>query len=68
MGWLGYTERETLDTSIVTLEHALEAFSELQFLRQEHRFAAPGSRKEVVKASSQDILGAFRMAGGMKHP
>lgn len=57
MGWLGYTEQVTLDTSIPALEGALDALIEFEAIRTRGQFApAP------PPPTSESIFGAFRAA------
>ena len=62
MGWLGYTEQQTLDTSIPALEGALDAHIEMRRLVQHGMFAAAmGTDPEPPPPpASADIMAAFR--------
>lgn len=70
MGWLNYTERETLDTSIYALELAIEAHIEKLSLRQGNRFVAALTAAEPVEApkpvSGKAVMAIFRSAAKPK--
>jgi hypothetical protein len=71
MGWLGYTERETLNTSIYALEMAIEAHIEKLSLQQGNRFVAAltGSVEPIEPpkpVSGKAVFAAFRSAAKPK--
>lgn len=62
MGWLRYTEQQTLDTSIPALEGALDAAMELEMLRLRGQFAPVAPAPQPTPPSSESIFAAFRAA------
>jgi hypothetical protein len=69
MGWLGYTEQQTLNTSIPALEGALDAHIEMRRLVQAGQFAAAvgvESPEPPPPPASADIMAAFRRAAAPK--
>lgn len=66
MGWLGYTEQQTLDTSIPALEGALDAHIEMRRLVQAGMFAAAVGAPEPPRPDPADIMAAFRRAAAPK--
>lgn len=69
MGWLRYTRAEALATNIYDLERALEAFVELQGLRQHNQFVLPDRlpSQPATKPPPEAILAAFRRAAAPKN-
>lgn len=66
-GLLGWTERETLDTSIPTIELAYEGL--LERIRLMHFGAGPAAPLAApahVPPAAGDVMSAFRMAGGSR--
>lgn len=72
MGWLGYTEREALDTSIPAIETAYEGLVEKLRLIQQGQFVAvagepPAEPVEQRKPSGQAIFAVLRQAASPAH-
>jgi hypothetical protein len=68
MGWFGWTEQQTLDTTIPAIELAYEgALDRMQKeaqLRTMNFAPAPEPTPAPEPASSEKILSAFRMVAG----
>lgn len=63
MGMLGYTEQETLDTSIPALELAYDGLMELEMLRLRGAFAPVASAPPPAPPpSSESVFAVFRAA------
>lgn len=73
MGWLGYTEREALDTSIPAIETAYEGLVEKLRLIQHGQFVAVAGESpaaeptEQRKPSGQAIFAVLRQAASPAH-
>lgn len=71
MGWLGYTEREALDTSIPAIETAYEGLVEKLRLIQHNQFVAvTGETPQPLQAappSGAAVFAVLRQAGSAAH-
>lgn len=65
---LGYTEQETLDTSIPALELAYEGLMELEMLRLRGSFAPAAPAPQPAPPSSESVFAAFRAAAAPVRP
>jgi hypothetical protein len=64
MGWLGYTEQETLNTSIPALEGALDAMMEKEGIKAAGMFGAIEPPLPAEPQSPEKVMSIFRSAAG----